>query len=112
MAIKTNGSGEKKVAGSTVENSEKLWKAAGQLWAKWPQLYLSHRLAGTMDSGRCSDRKGAESGKLGRFSHFSMKRCPGAKLIFEVRQKHHWSGCSTWNYPIGVSPLTQLLQMT
>src|SRR5208282_4185931 len=45
MAFKTNGSSRKRVAGFAVENSDELWKAAGQPSTEWLQLFPNQRLA-------------------------------------------------------------------
>jgi hypothetical protein len=68
MAIKTNGSGIKKVAVSAVENSDKLWKVAGQPIAELLQSPAGHELAGKTGAGSTGAGKRDESGKLGRFS--------------------------------------------
>jgi hypothetical protein len=67
MAIKTNGSGQKRVADSAVENSDELWKASGQPFRELLQLVPGQRLASVNLIGMAMAWKGAESGKLGYF---------------------------------------------
>jgi hypothetical protein len=70
MAIKTNGSGQKRVADSAVENSDELWKAAGHPFLESLQLIPGQILAGMRAIGKAQTWKGPESGKLGLFNAF------------------------------------------